>query len=101
MKRESRELTIPQIVDVVAWYYGLTSEDLLGRRRPASIAEPRMVAYYCARRYGNFSYPEIGREMNKRNHTAVRSGCIKVKRFLKGGDRKLIDEINGLTEFLG
>jgi len=63
-------LTLGEIEDVVAAYFGITPADLHSSRRTRTVSTARMVTMFLARRHTQMSYPEIGRFMGK-NHSSV------------------------------
>ncbi len=73
---------LPKILQVVAEYYDLTKEDLVGRSRAARVAEPRQVAMHLMREETDSSYPAIGAAIGGRDHTTVLHGCEKIGRLL-------------------
>ena len=66
-----RQLTIQNIVDTVTSYYAVRLSDLLSKRRHKSIALPRQVCMWLARRYTRYSLEEIGGYFGGRDHTTV------------------------------
>ena len=74
-------LSLEQILGVVGGYYQVDSNDLLGPRRNKEFVHPRQVAMYLLRHELNFSFPKIGRELNK-DHTTVMHGVEKLEREL-------------------
>jgi chromosomal replication initiator protein len=67
----ARQLTIQQIVDTVTSYYAVRLSDLLSKRRHKSIALPRQVCMWLARRHTRYSLEEIGGYFGGRDHTTV------------------------------
>lgn len=65
------EVTIANIIDAVINYYGVKLTDLQSKRRQKSIAHPRQVCMYLARRHTRFSLEEIGGYFGGRDHTTV------------------------------
>ncbi len=63
--------TIQHIVDAVTSYYGVRVGDLLSKRRHKSIALPRQVCMWLARRHTRHSLSEIGGYFGGRDHTTV------------------------------
>ena len=63
--------TIQDIVDTVTGYYSVRLSDLLSKRRHKSIALPRQVCMWLARRYTRYSLQEIGGYFGGRDHTTV------------------------------
>ena len=63
--------TIQDIVDTVTGYYSLRLSDLLSKRRHKSIALPRQICMWLARRHTRYSLQEIGGYFGGRDHTTV------------------------------
>jgi chromosomal replication initiator protein len=68
---EQKRITIQHIFDVVTKYYGVRLSDLQSKRRHKSIAFPRQVCMYLARRHTRYSLEEIGGYFGGRDHTTV------------------------------
>jgi chromosomal replication initiator protein len=68
---DQRRITIQQIFDAVTKYYGVRLSDLQGKRRHKSIAFPRQVCMFLARRHTRYSLEEIGGYFGGRDHTTV------------------------------
>ncbi len=65
------QITINTIIDAVVSYYNVKLTDLQSKRRQKSIAHPRQVCMYLARRFTRFSLEEIGGHFGGRDHTTV------------------------------
>jgi len=68
---EQKRITIQQIYDAVTKYYGVRLADIQSKKRHKSIAFPRQVCMYLARRFTSFSLAEIGLYFGGRDHTTV------------------------------
>src|SRR5687768_9216535 len=68
---EPRRITIQQILDAVTKYYNVRLSDLQSKKRHKSIAFPRQVCMYLARRHTHYSLEEIGGYFGGRDHTTV------------------------------
>ena len=90
-------LTPELIQDVVAKYYGITSEDIRGAKKPKNIVYPRQIAMYLARKHLDISLPRIGETFGGRDHTTVIHACSKIERELET-DNDLIKTIGELEE---
>lgn len=66
-----RQITIQQILDAVTKFYNVRLSDLQSKKRHKSIAFPRQVCMYLARRHTRFSLEEIGGYFGGRDHTTV------------------------------
>ncbi len=73
----SQMITIDEIQKKVAEYFNLHVSDLLSNKRPKSIAEPRMVAMYLARKLTDNSFPQIGSAFG-RNHATIMNAWTKI-----------------------
>jgi len=93
---ESLAIEPESIVHIVAQHYGITREQLKGKRRTASVALPRQMAMFLMRRQTTLSLSEIGRFFD-RDHTTVIHACDKIGR-LKVTDRQMRDTIERLAE---
>ena len=62
---------IQAILDAVSRYYDVKLTDLLGKRRHKSVALPRQVCMWLARRHTRYSLEEIGGYLGGRDHTTV------------------------------
>src|SRR4051812_9807063 len=69
--QEQRRITFQQIFDVVTKYYNVRLGDLQSKRRHKSIAFPRQVCMFLARKYTRYSLEEIGGHFGGRDHTTV------------------------------
>src|SRR5579862_7651763 len=68
---EQRRVTIQNISDLVTKYFNVRLSDLQSKKRHKSIAFPRQVCMYLARRHTRYSLEEIGGYFGGRDHTTV------------------------------
>lgn len=68
---EQRRISIQQIIDAVTQYYNVRTSDLQSKKRHKSIAFPRQVCMFLARRHTRYSLEEIGGYFGGRDHTTV------------------------------
>ncbi len=73
-----RQVTIESIVRVVTAQFGVKAVDLQSKKRTRSIAHPRQVCMYLARRLTDRSLVEIGGHFGGRDHTTVLYAIDKV-----------------------
>ena len=76
-------VTIDNILRVVADFYKLSYNDLKGKKRTKNIAFPRQVAMYIARDITEYSTTELGFEFGGRDHTTVMHACQKIEERLR------------------
>lgn len=91
--------TIQDILNTISNYYGLRITDLLSKRRHKSIALPRQIGMYLARKHTRFSLGEIGGYFGGRDHTTVMHAIRSID-SRRTGDRHLDDEVRRLEELI-
>ncbi|MDO4680969.1 MAG: chromosomal replication initiator protein DnaA [Aerococcus sp.] len=84
-KNESPKATpsIAKIQEIVANYYDVTVDDLIGKKRKRQIVVPRQIAMYLAREITEASLPKIGQEFGGKDHTTVLHAYDKIETMLK------------------
>jgi chromosomal replication initiator protein len=86
---EQKRITIQQIFDAVTKYYNVRPADLQSKKRHKSIAFPRQVCMYLARRHTRYSLEEIGGYFGGRDHTTVLHAVRKIS-----AERQNVSELN-------
>lgn len=71
-------VTVDDVQRVACEYFGVTREQLLGRKRSQNIALCRQVAMYLVRDLLGLSYPQIGQSFGGRDHTTALYACDKL-----------------------
>ena len=69
---------IDSIIKAVVEVFGLTVDDLKGRRRDANTALARQVAYYLIRQGADYSLAKVGQALGGRSPAAVSYGYQRV-----------------------
>ncbi|WBW97606.1 chromosomal replication initiator protein DnaA [Oceanirhabdus sp. W0125-5] len=95
--KQSKQVTIELIQDIVASYYNLKVEELKSSRRTRSISYPRQIAMYLSRKLTDMSLPKIGEEFGGRDHTTVIHAYEKISTNIKV-DQNLENTINDLIK---
>jgi chromosomal replication initiator protein len=99
MTRPPEHLTADHIIKAVANYYGLKTNDLRSPRRHKSIAGPRAIAMYLARKHTKESYPDLGRSFGGKHHTTIISAVDKIRRRVEA-DAALRSELHAIESIL-
>ena len=99
-KDGSEALSAKDVMEVVAGYYRVTIEDLVGEVRKKEIMIPRQVCMYIIRHELAESYEKIGSDFGGRMHTTVINSCNKVMQKLKK-DSRLVRDINAIKREMG
>ena len=93
-------LNADTIINVVSRYFGISSEELLGKSRAKPYVYPRQIAMYLVRHHTSLSFPEIGRAF-KRDHTTVLSADQRITKGLaEKQDATLQSDIKRLEDEL-
>ncbi|GAB4390013.1 chromosomal replication initiator protein DnaA [Albidovulum sp.] len=92
LRASDRKVTIDEIQRQVADHYNIRLADLIGPKRVRTIARPRQIAMYLAKRLTTRSLPEIGRRFGGRDHTTIMHGVRKIEELL-ATDSQLADDI--------
>jgi chromosomal replication initiator protein len=79
----TRAITIQEVADAVIRRYSARLSDLQGRERAQSVAVPRQICMFLARRLSNRSLEEIGVFFGGRDHTTVLHAERKVRRTME------------------
>jgi chromosomal replication initiator protein len=92
-----RSATPKQVLSVIAEYFDVPLNELLGASREKRLAHPRQVAMFLLRQELKVSYPAIGMEVGGRDHTTAMHAYEKITRC-KEEDLKLKQDLEILKE---
>ena len=94
-KGTSDKNNITRVQKIVANYYKITVDDMKSKKRVATIAYPRQVAMYLARKHTDETLPKIGSEFGGRDHSTVIHACNKISSDIKKSKElaKIIEKI--------
>ena len=77
-----KSTSIEFIQNIVATYFNLNVSEMLSVRRSRSLARPRQIAMYFAKKLTTSSLPEIGRKFSNRDHTTVIHAVKKIEELM-------------------
>lgn len=78
-----RHLTSKQIVDKTAKYFQLDIVDICSAKRDKHIVVPRQIAMYLLRSELHMSFPQIARELGRKDHTTAIHSVEKIEKSIK------------------
>ena len=78
-----KSINVESIQNIVAVYFNLNIQEMLSPRRSRSLARPRQIAMYLAKKYTTNSLPDIGRKFSNRDHTTVIHAVKKINELIK------------------
>lgn len=85
------------ILKLVAEYYGLHPDDILGPKRTKQIAYARHVSMYLIRKNLQYSFEKIGSDLGGRNHATVLHSFYTIKKKI-ASDLNLMQDIKNLEK---
>lgn len=97
--RPQKNISVKNVVDRVAEYYGIDEESIYEKTRRREVVRPRQVIMYILREDFSISYPTIGTKLGGRDHTTVIHSCEKIKREVLV-DNELAKEIQNIRTLL-
>ncbi len=78
-----RTITVGYIVDIVSEHLNIPSSDIYSKKRNSEIANARQIVMYLATKLTDLSTTDIGKQLNKRDHSTVIHGRNKIEEDLK------------------
>nr|WP_255671550.1 chromosomal replication initiator protein DnaA [Glycomyces amatae] len=96
---KSAEVTVEQVMQATAEYFGVQSADLKGNSRSRALVNARQVAMYLCRELTDLSLPRIGQAFGGRDHTTVMHANKKIRKQMSER-RALYNQIAELTNRL-
>ncbi|MFA6801628.1 MAG: chromosomal replication initiator protein DnaA, partial [Acholeplasmataceae bacterium] len=72
-----------RIQSIVSDFYGITLDDLIGKKRHSKYILPRHIAMYIIKTKYNIPYKTIGMLFGNRDHSTVLAACEKIENELK------------------
>lgn len=82
-----RSVSVKQLIETVCDHFEITHTDLLGKSRKRELVVPRQIIMYLMREEIQASYPTIGNEIGKRDHTTVMHACEKIKEAVETDEK--------------
>ncbi|MBI2409922.1 chromosomal replication initiator protein DnaA [Candidatus Kaiserbacteria bacterium] len=97
--RPQKNISVKNVVDRVASFYGIDEESIYEKTRRREVVRPRQVIMYLLREDFSISYPTIGTKIGGRDHTTVIHSCEKIKKEIVV-DNELAKEIQNIRTLL-
>lgn len=72
-----------RIQSIVSDFYGITVEDLIGKKRHSKYILPRHISMYLIKSKYNIPYKTIGTLFGDRDHSTVLAACEKIENEMK------------------
>jgi chromosomal replication initiator protein len=94
-KPKLKAVTPALIMEAVAGSFGLTPDDLRGKKRDKETTLARRITMYLIRQESHYSLSQIGRELGNRDAASVTHSCQKISADVENSQylRRKIEEI--------
>lgn len=73
-KRRQREVPVDEVAQIVADFYGISIDEVIGPRRTALLVKARQMISHLAHETARCSYKDIGRALKYCDHTTALYG---------------------------
>ena len=83
ISKKEKVISSDYIQETVAKYFSIDKKELAGEKRSNDIAFPRQIAMYLCREVANMSFPQIGIDFGKRDHSTVMHAYKKIAKEIK------------------
>ncbi|MGH3786408.1 MAG: chromosomal replication initiator protein DnaA [Pseudonocardiaceae bacterium] len=93
---QAHEIGAPNIMAVIAEFFGVTMDDLCGPGKTKHVAQARQIAMYLCRELTDLSLPRIGQTFGGRDHTTVMHADRKIRKEM-AERRRTYDQVQELT----
>lgn len=96
-KNKKSTISPKTVIEKVASYYDLKSDDITGPKRGREIVVPRQIAMYIMRHELNLSFPKIASACGGRDHTTAMHSVEKMEKQLET-DEMFREEIQQVSD---
>lgn len=96
-KPKKSQVSPKTVIEKVASYYDLKSDDITGSKRSREIVVPRQIAMYIMRHELNLSFPKIASACGGRDHTTAMHSITKVEKQIES-DETLREEVQMVSD---
>ncbi len=92
-------LSAEKIIQIVAEYFGITTEDILSKNQKRECVLPRQIAmYFCRTKLGT-PFTKLG-ETFSRDHSTVMSSVKNIAKSLETNDKEIAGAHSGIVKLL-
>ena len=94
-----KEITIKQIILVVADHFQISPDDLMSSKRTKEIVRPRQIVMYLCRKMTSASLMNIATALNKKDHSTIIHGANEIEETIKN-NKELQETVDVLIKKL-
>ncbi len=77
---KGKSLSVDKIIKTVGEFFKIESKEILSAKRNKEVVFPRQIVMYLLRHEMSLSFPKIGKELNKKDHTTIMHGVEKIEK---------------------
>lgn len=98
IKQKESVISIDYIQEVVCKFFNISIEDLKSSKRSNDVAFPRQIAMYLCRTVIHESFPNIGKNFGKRDHSTVMHAYNKIEEDIKNNyqTKSIVDSVKNM-----
>ncbi|MFA6493120.1 MAG: DnaA/Hda family protein, partial [Patescibacteria group bacterium] len=96
---KGKSLSSEKIIKIVGEFFKIDPTELVSEKRNKELVWPRQIIMYLLRHEMNLSYPKIGHQLNKKDHTTIMHGVSKIEKEI-GVNDELKKELTLIKEKL-
>ncbi|MEK7482125.1 MAG: chromosomal replication initiator protein DnaA [Patescibacteria group bacterium] len=80
IQQSNKKINSGQVIKTVANFFEILTDDITSHSRRKKVIEPRQITIFLLREMLGMSYPDIGEEIGKRDHTTAIHSYEKISR---------------------
>lgn len=97
ISEEKRKKLSPEtMLDIIAHYYNVTTEEICSKTRIKNLVVARQIAMYILAKYGDLTYERIGSIIGGKHHSTVLYGYNKISEELKANNPVVTQDVQAL-----
>ncbi len=98
IRQKENIISIDYIQEVVCKYFNISMDDLKSSKRSNDVAFPRQIAMYLCRTIIHESFPNIGKDFGKRDHSTVMHAYNKIEEDIKNNSQTklIVDSVKNI-----
>lgn len=94
------KITPDFIIQIVAEHFGISKNDIIGKKKPKEIAVPRHIAVYLCRDMTEATLQDIGKVLGGRDHSTILNSIKFVETNIEKENKDIVDKIKILNKKL-
>lgn len=94
------KITPDFIIKIVAEHFGISKNDIIGKKKPKEIAVPRHIAVYLCRDMTEATLQDIGKVLGGRDHSTILNSIKFVETNIEKENKDIVDNIKILNKKL-